>query len=378
MSIKKILDASKKEITRIAAREVDYYRTNATYALLFMTYRCTSRCQMCSIWRRKVDIREELTYEQWRDAIDSLYEMGVRHIEFFGGDALLRKDVLIPLIAYSSGKNIYTELPTNCNLIDEGTAEDLVNAGLDAVWISLDGIEGIHDGIRGKDGTFKRVHRAIEQLRAARGEGGRPKISINCVITKGNVENFERIIPYAKDMGIDGIDIEYVGVIDTESISKTELCGLHPTPFFTSEGSSTLLDDKGATLLKEKLEGIREGRRRNGLNVNTIKVDILRRKDIIAGRYHNKRCYICRNWVTIDPYGNVIGCLHYNNYYLGNIKEEAFSTIWRGEKHGYFIAQRDSGKFDICNYCSNGAVRNSTPLQSFQNLYYEILRKGRE
>lgn len=365
------------EIVEIIKREINYYRIKPTYALLFITYRCTSRCKMCAMWQRKINVNEEMTLEEWKNTIDSLHNIGVRHIEFFGGDALLRKDILVPLITYAHKKGIYTEMPTNCNLLDDTTAIQLVNAGLDDIWISLDGIDETHDEIRGNKGTFSRVDRAIKSIINARGNNNKPRIFINCVISKKNIESFEEVIPYAQDRGIYGIDFEYVGEMSSQSISKTKFNGIHPTPFFIStEDSSVLLNMEEATLLKEKLKNIKRfNKTTKGLRINTSKIDILSKEDIIRGRFPNKRCYICRDWITIDPYGNVIGCLHFNNYHMGNLKESNLSDIWKGNRHMEFINARDRGIFDICNYCSNGAIRNNTP---FQILQYKITKRSKE
>lgn len=366
------------ETKKIIRRELNYYRIRPTYALLFMTYRCTGRCSMCVMWQKDANIKEEMTLEEWKNIIDSLHNMSICHVEFFGGDALLRKNVLISLIKYAHNIGIFTELPTNSNLLTRDLAVDLVNSGLDVIWISLDGIEKTHDKMRGKSGAFLKVHNAIEGIKSAKGKGNKPRIYINCVVTRHNLDSFDKVISYAQDMGINGIDFEYVGEITLESVSKTLFDGQTPTPFFKPTGSSALLDMEGATLLKKKISEIKKLLRKNGLRVNTGKIDILSKEDIVSGRFPNKRCYICRDWVTIDPYGNVIGCLHFNNYILGNAKENNLMSIWKGSKHIEFIRARDEGRFAICNRCSNGAIRNNTAFQSLQSVYYEAMKTGKE
>jgi MoaA/NifB/PqqE/SkfB family radical SAM enzyme len=98
--------------------------------------------------------------------------------------------------------------------------------------------------------------------------------------------------------------------------------------------------------------------------------------DIIKGSFPNKKCYICRDIVTVDPYGNVMGCLHFNNYVIGNIKSEPLNLIWKGENHSDFIKLQNQKKIDICKFCSNGVGRNYTPLQSIKSLYLEITKKA--
>jgi radical SAM protein with 4Fe4S-binding SPASM domain len=369
-----VIEAARRNVRR----EINYYRTTSTYALLFITYRCTSRCKMCAVWQQEVDPNKEMTLDEWKRITDSLHDLGVRHIEFFGGDSLLRKDILLPLIAHAHSKGIYTEMPTNCNLLDRDTAIGLVKAGLDDIWISLDGVEDTHDRTRGREGTFSSVDSALRSLRDARTKDGRPRIYVNCVITRHNVQNFEKVISYAREMGVDGVDFECVGQMPEASISNTELDGIKPTPFFVStDESPVLLSMEDATLLKKKLESIKRSQAHEQPWIGTSKIDILSKKDIVLGRFPNRRCYICRDWLTVDPYGNVLGCLQFNNYILGDARTNHLSTIWRGDRHRKFIKARDRGRFDICNYCSNGAIRNNTPMQVIQREYYRLIKRGK-
>jgi len=378
-SVKKILSIVSEETRRIVQREIGYHRIEPTIAVLFITYRCTSRCKMCTIWRRAAESRErdELTLEDWTRVLDMLHDMGVSIIEFFGGDALLRKDVLIPLITYAHEKGFLTELPTNSNLIDRDTATALVESGLDNIWISLDGIGATHDEIRGRDKAFERVDRAIEELNKAKGESDHPKILVNCVVSKINLDSFEQIVPYSRKMGIAGIDFEYVGEIPKESISKTAIDGITPTPFFTSFDSSVLLNKEDAIFLKDKIKEMNHQKVKEGPRVDTQKIDFLSREELVLGRFPNKKCYICRNIVHVDPYGNVLGCLHFNNYHLGNVRKQSLESIWRSEKHKHFIRHQNKNAIDICKFCSNGVQRNYTPLQSLRSLYLEAKGKAR-
>lgn len=60
-------------------------------AIKFLTYHCTSLRKACNIWQREVNIEGELTRDQGKPILDNLAENEIRSIEFFGGDALLKK-----------------------------------------------------------------------------------------------------------------------------------------------------------------------------------------------------------------------------------------------------------------------------------------------
>jgi radical SAM protein with 4Fe4S-binding SPASM domain len=81
--------------------------------VLELTYRCNHRCLFCSCpWEAdtegypKYEKNEELTVEQWKQALDILGEYGVKYISISGGEALL-KEGLIDILAYIRQKNIF-------------------------------------------------------------------------------------------------------------------------------------------------------------------------------------------------------------------------------------------------------------------------------
>jgi Fe-coproporphyrin III synthase len=369
----------------IIEREINYVSNVPSQALFFITYRCTSRCKMCTIWKRgeRVDAQKELSLEDWKKCVDMLGPKNLKFIEIFGGDSLIRKDVTIPLIEYIKkiNKKIVVELPTNCNLLDKETAIALVKAGVDKLYISLDGPIEIHDKIRGNLGTYTNVQKALEHIVEAKKNLGSktPKIIINCTISSNNVDSFENIIPSVKKLGVDDIefDLEYVGEFKEENIQNTVLDGIKPTPFYITLGSSNLLSREQAYLLKKKMKNVRELAKNLKMKISTHVIDSLTIDNLTNGTIPNKKCYMCRYLVTIDPFGNFVSCFHYNNYILGNIKNETFSSILKSKKYRSFLKLQNEGKIKICENCVSGVKRNSTLYQSlYRNAYFILKGKG--
>lgn len=366
-------------------RDLNYNSVKADRALLFMTYRCTSHCKMCTIWNRGKNhsINEELTLDDWKKVIDELDNENVWIFELFGGDSLLRKDVTIPLIEYikKRNENAWVDLPTNCNLLDKDTAIALVKSGLDRIYISLDGPVEVHDNIRGKEGTYNHVQKALEYLVEAKKNlnSKTPDIVINCTVSKSNLHKFEQIIPSADRMGVNGIDFEYVGEFKEENIQNSNVDGVKPTPFYITLENSNLLNREEAILLKKKIKDIKKSSDKYDLAITTMHIDALTVDDLVNGTISNKKCYICHIMVTIDPFGNVMGCLHYNNFFYGNLKDSSFSSIWRNKKHLSFLESQSKGKIKICNNCISGVNRNVTFYQSaYRSAYFNLIGKGFE
>jgi len=364
-------------------REIKYSTNTPTRLLLFMTYRCTSKCKMCTIWKHgeNIDSQKELTLDELKSFFDNLDQKHVSSIEIFGGDSLLRKDVTIPFIEYVKEKNpkMVIDLPTNCNLLDEETAKAIVKAGVDMLYVSLDGPIETHDKIRGNDGTFNRVQKGLEYVIKAKKElaSETPEIVINCTITSSNVDNFEKIIPSVEKIGVDGLDFEYVGEFKDKNINNSCVDGIKPTPFYITQKSSNLLNREQAVLLKKKMNEIRKSIKEYKVKISTRHIDFLTIDNLVNGTIPNKKCYMSRYLVTVDPFGNVMGCFHYNNFIMGNIKESSVSSIWKGKKHRSFLKAVKNGDIKICENCISGVNRNPSFYQVMHSTaYFKFLGRG--
>ena len=364
-------------------KEIEYASVKPTHALLFMTFRCTSRCEMCTIWARNKELNgeKELTLEEWKKCVDMIGTENLEVVEIFGGDSLLRKDVTIPLIEYimKRNKKIIVDLPTNSNLLDEKTAIALVKAGVGRLYVSLDGPDEIHDKIRGNGGAYSHVRKGLEYLVKAKEDLGvkTPEIIINCTISSSNVDNFEKIIPLAEKIGVDTLEFEYVGEFKEKNIKNTNVEGIKPTPFYITLGSSNLLNNEKAHLLKRKMNDIKKLENGSKMNINTNHIDVLTIDNLTQGTIPNKKCYLARYMASIDPFGNVMGCFHFNNFVIGNIKDSSFSSIWNNEKHRNFFRSQKKGKIKICKNCISGVHRNPTFFQSvYRKAYFTLMGKG--
>ena len=103
---------------------------------LALTYRCNNSCSHC--YNARPRNFPELETEEWKRIIDRVWDLGIPHIVFTGGEPTLRTD-LIELISYAEQKGMVTGLNTNGRrLKDPKFGEQLVAAGLDHVQITLE------------------------------------------------------------------------------------------------------------------------------------------------------------------------------------------------------------------------------------------------
>ena len=120
-------------------------RPSAPYRMdLALTYRCNNDCAHC--YNARPRNYSELGTEEWKRILDRLWQLGIPHVVFTGGEPTLRGD-LPELIAHAEGNGQITGLNTNGRwLSDRRYLDSLVEAGLDHVQITLESHDpAIHD-----------------------------------------------------------------------------------------------------------------------------------------------------------------------------------------------------------------------------------------
>jgi len=105
---------------------------------------------------------------------------------------------LIESLNYAKEKKLYTSITTNALTLKQ-KAKDICKAGLNDIFISLDGPEEIHNQIRGHKSSFQKAIEGIEELLHNK---PRPDISIFCVITEWNIGHLKKFVDYFKNYPI--------------------------------------------------------------------------------------------------------------------------------------------------------------------------------
>ncbi len=77
---------------------------------LALTYRCNNNCSHCYNARERNS--PELNTERWKQIIDKLWDIGIPHLVFTGGEPTLRDD-LAELVRYAEQRGFVTGLNTN-------------------------------------------------------------------------------------------------------------------------------------------------------------------------------------------------------------------------------------------------------------------------
>jgi MoaA/NifB/PqqE/SkfB family radical SAM enzyme len=133
----------------------------------YLTYRCNATCGFCDIWERPSPY---VTLENFRQNVCDLKELGVKVIDFTGGEPLLHRQ-LDELLREAKSQGMITTVTTN-GLLYPKYAERLRGL-IDMLHFSLDSpIREDHDQSRG----VKCFDKVMESIEVARRLGERPDI----------------------------------------------------------------------------------------------------------------------------------------------------------------------------------------------------------
>ena len=177
-------------------------RPSAPYRMdLAVTYRCNNDCAHCYNARERNF--PELGAEQWFKILDQLWELGVPHIVFTGGEATLRND-LPELIKHAESNGQITGLNTNARrLSDEKYVQKLVEAGLDHVQVTVESCdEQIHDQMMRAKGAFKQTIQGLKNALQAK-----LYVMTNTTMLRTNLHTIPDTLDFLADIGVPTIGL---------------------------------------------------------------------------------------------------------------------------------------------------------------------------
>ena len=120
---------------------------------IIITDSCNLRCRHCTIYDNKVG---DVPFNELKNYLRQLYDMGIRIIYLQGGEPFLwqdKNDKLESIIQFARTIGFF-----RIYVCTNGTY--LLNSSADIIWVSIDGLKGKHDLIRGK--TFDTIMRNID------------------------------------------------------------------------------------------------------------------------------------------------------------------------------------------------------------------------
>ena len=130
-----------------------------------LTLACDQRCLHCG--PRAADARpDELTTAEALQLTEELAQMGVGEVTLIGGEAYLRNDFIL-IVRRIRELGMSATMTTGGYGMTKDRATALVEAGIESVSISIDGLQASHDRVRNTKDSWDHAFRALRYLRDA-------------------------------------------------------------------------------------------------------------------------------------------------------------------------------------------------------------------
>jgi radical SAM protein with 4Fe4S-binding SPASM domain len=243
-----------------------------------------------------------------------------------GGEPLLRKDIEI------CGREIRKRglkwgMVTNGHLYDQKKHISLLNSGIGALTISLDGLKESHNWLRNKSNSFGKVENAISLAVTS----SRLYFDVVTCVNKRNVNELFKIHDYLLQLGVKAWRLFTI------------------TPIGRARNNQELfLSD---LQLKDLMEFIKEMRK-------SSPIDIKFSCEGFVGRYELKvrdSYFFCRAGINIGSIlidGSISACPNIDrNFAQGNIYKDNFSDVW--ETNYTLFRDRNWTHTGKCKGCSD-------------------------
>ncbi|OCK43993.1 hypothetical protein BA195_04670 [Tenacibaculum soleae] len=259
---------------------------------------------------------------------------------------------LIESLAYANKMELYTTITTNA-LTLKYKAQQLVDSGVNEIYISLDGPKDIHNEIRGHKKSFQKALEGIEELIKI---NPKQSVSVFCVITEWNIGYLTQFINEIKHLPLKEVGFmhtnftpEYVARSHNEKWSQYYLA--------TSSNMDEInIDNFNLDTLLKEIKKIKTTK----LNFNVSFSPDISTKEGLNVFYHapqeiiGKGCNDVFGNIMIKSDGSVIPAHgRCYNLELGNMYKESLKEVWNSKvlKKLRNDLNKSGGLFPACSRC---------------------------
>ena len=293
------------------------------------TLRCNLKCLHCGSDCSQNSLTPDMPLADFLTALDSIAKQippKKLFLIFSGGEPLMRKDL------EECGKAV-TERGFQWGMVTNGLAltperlHSILDAGLQSITVSLDGLEQSHNKLRGHPQSFVLAKRAIKLITQV------PKLAFDVVtcVSHINLHELQEIKALLISLGVKHWRINTIFPVGRGALNK-----------------ELQLSNEGFTSLMKFIEATRIEKR----------INLSYSCEGYLGNYEGKvrdSFFFCRAGINIGSIlidGSISACPNLrSNFIQGNIYHDDFMTVWntKFEKH----RNRAWAKKGICEHCES-------------------------
>ena len=315
------------------------------------TLACDHRCLHCG--PRAGEARpDELSTDEALRLVDDLAEAGVGEVVLIGGEAYLRNDFLL-VIRRIRERGMSCTMTTGGLGLTKTRAAAMVEAGIQSVSVSIDGLEASHDQLRDRPGSWRRAFQALHNLR----EVG-CRVACNSQINQINFGDHEPLLELIADAGVHSWQLQ-ITVAHGNAASNA---GIILQPYMYIE-----LFEQLDRILDRAIERKVRIWPANNLGYFGPFEAKLRRHQ----KAHYRGCAAGRSTLGIESNGMLKNCPSLGGpaNVAGNWREHGFDPIWQGAPEMTHMRRRTLdelwGYCRECYYaetCMSGCTAANEPL----------------
>ncbi len=288
------------------------------------TTHCNLHCLECPSGQRQFSRKTgNLDVETYRHIIREMHTHLLYMILYFQGEPYLNK-YFFDFIRIAKKHRIYTATSTNGHYLTEENARKTIDAGLDRLIISVDGVDQKTYEKYRVGGNLQSVKKGIETLVRIKKEKKSPKpyIILQFIVFGTNEHQIPEVKRLASELGVDRIELKSAQIYDYR---------------------------KGSPLIPKNEKYSRYHR-------------------LADGTYEMKNKMLNRCWrmwascvLTWDA--QVVPCCFDKDahYTMGSLLKDGFPQIWENKQYKNFRKKvfTDRQSIDICQNCTEGTKARS-------------------
>lgn len=340
---------------------------------LHVIYGCNLRCKMCGQWGDTgtyfnydtAKLKRELKLEVIEGVVQELVPHGLRYVDLEGGETFLYPQI-IELLRMLKRHRLFVKPVTNGTLLKKYAGE-LIDTGIDAIHISVDGDKEAHNFVRQAEWAFDKTLEGLEAIIVERQRRNRhtPLIHVSFTMTRHNKSS--SALKLCEELAGKGL-------LDVLTIKSNPIW----VPTAKGEAYNKIVAEyfgtNGLTSWTGFVEDYRDFEEEAKEIAQTIRR--LKTKDYDFFVHHLPsipltevpKLYTDYNWnlgrthcpvpylePTIDVDGHVYACNLFMDEPLsmGNVNEQPFLEIWFGDRYQTFrrMLSEQGGLLPICNRC---------------------------
>ncbi|TWT42198.1 Antilisterial bacteriocin subtilosin biosynthesis protein AlbA [Phycisphaerae bacterium RAS1] len=320
---------------------------------------CNLTCKHCYQDAEHKALPDELSLKEKLKLVDQIAEQYVPMIAFAGGEPTISAD-LLPVLKHCHSYGIHTTIATHGGTMTEKLANQLLECGVKYVEISLDSVHPErHDDFRGQVGMWHRTVRGMRNVVKTKGL----RLGVAMCVHQGNFDEVEDMLQFCCDIGA-GVFAHFNFIPVGRGLQMVD-GDLNP------QQREWLLKTLNLWMQSGKIGVISTAPQFGRVCVAHAPTDGKQacshagsgggEKARVIAKYLGG-CGAGRDYVAIEPNGNITPCVYLPHRVQGSIRKRSFIDIFRNNEFWELLCDRDrrTHHCEVCefkHYCGGCRAR---------------------